>query len=107
MKLFGPLAPDNNEDTLPQQSETEKVALRDGVYKVLISMGYKLIHENALFNYHKEFPGRADCYIRLDSDSLYLKVYSKKFAFADSDTIGPPLPNADDLRAFLRFNTWG
>jgi hypothetical protein len=67
------------------------------VHNVFLFMGFSgSLHEA----YHNDNI-LAYNYASVGKDSVYLKMRSKQAAFNDSGTIGPPLPNAQELIAFI------
>lgn len=69
------------------------------VYNVLLALGFSY-EPDAWFDYRLE-SSRALNFIKVYPDYVYLKTYSKELAFADSGTIGPPLPTTRKLIEFI------
>ena len=67
------------------------------VHNVFLYMGFS---DGSNGSYHLDNE-LAYNYASVGKDSVYLKMRSKQAAFNDSGTIGPPLPNAQELIAFI------
>jgi hypothetical protein len=80
------------------------------IHNVLITMGFdgppfdiNEIYEPGTYHvrrYNNENSHALNC-VTVFPNYVHLKMYSKNAAFADSGTIGPPLPNARDLISFV------
>ncbi len=74
----------------------------DNCKKVIRKFGFK---QNLWSGaYHKDY-GTFDCLIWILNDRVKLKVYAKGHSYSETEFIGPPLPNKEELIAFIKSNT--
>ena len=71
------------------------------VNNVLLFMGFS---DGSNGSYHLDNE-LAYNYVSVGKDSVYLKMRAKNAAFNDSGTIGPPLPNAQELIDFICYES--
>ena len=71
----------------------------EAIHKVLLDMGFTSSSRSD-FDYQKETDGAVN-FVRVDPDSVYLKLYGKHSVFTDSGYIGPPLPSIRELVEFI------
>ncbi len=69
------------------------------VHKVLVAMGFTT-SDRPDFSYQMETSSVLN-FVNVDPDRVYIKVYAKNSSFADSGSIGPPLPNVRELIEFI------
>ena len=72
------------------------------VHNVLLERGFAPPTEASRFDYVFE-ANIAYHGVEVLSDRVYLKMYAKLNGHTDSGMIGPPLPNAKELKAFLSY----
>jgi hypothetical protein len=65
------------------------------------SLGFKATYGDSVYFKHC---GSLDCMITISEKRVKLKVYSSRGGYSESEYIGPPLPNKEDLIAFIKSN---
>jgi len=73
----------------------------EAAHRVLTSMGFTP-SDRPDFSYQKETSSALN-FVNVEPDSIYMKVYAKNCTFADSGSVGPPLPNVKELIDFIEF----
>ena len=78
-----------------------KATPEEELHNVFLYMGFS---DGSNGSYHLDNE-LAYNYASVGKDSVYLKMRAKNAAFNDSGTIGPPLPNAQELIDFICYES--
>jgi len=70
--------------------------------KVIRKLGFR--YNSSYGTFHKDFDS-FDCAIWIYDDTIKLKIYSKGGGYSETEMIGPPLPNKEQLTNFILYHT--